>query len=353
MSKKINSTYIGAFVLGGLALFLLVLVVLGGGLLRKPAARYVMFFEGSVGGLRIGAPVTFRGVKVGTVADIALTLGRDSQSINIPVTIEFAEGRISAEGLPGAPENGDARDFIDRLVEQGLRGQLQLQSIVTGQLQVTLDFFPGSPIRLTGLNYDDIPELPTVPSPLEALTRKLEALPISDIIDQISRITVGIDRIVNSTGTEEAVRGLADSMIELRALIRQIDEKLPGIIAKMETTVTHADQLVSEAAAGIRELTPAAKAAMEQLRATAALESGRPAELAASLEKLIAATEKAVAESEKTLLALRASAAPDSPLRHQVGVLIEDLSDASRAVRSAADFLDRHPEAILRGKGGE
>jgi len=350
MSKKANPTAVGAFVLGALTLTFVLLIVLGGGMFKERSERFVLFFEGSVDGLRVGAPVKFRGVPVGTVADIGFSLGETRELINIPVYIEFDRNSISGSGMDGTVRSMTTREFMNVLVERGVRAQLQMQSFVTGQLQIQLDFFPEETPRLTGLD-PAVPELPTVPSPLEAISQKLEELPINDIIDQVARITAGIDSIINSQKTQEAVQGLTDSMVELRELVKQVGDEIPDFMEILEQTVANTNELVKTADAGLKELTPVTKQTLEQIRKTAAMEEGRPGEIANEIEALVKTTDATLKEAEELMAALREPAEPDSVMRHQISVLIQELSDASRAVRAAADYLNRHPESVLRGKG--
>ncbi|MBV9247716.1 MAG: MCE family protein [Acetobacteraceae bacterium] len=125
---------VGGFSLGALVLVVAGVLFFGGTRFFERTARAVIFFQGSVAGLEIGAPVTFRGVRVGSVQNVEIHLSAGGES-RIPVTIELLPGRVILE---------DKEARLQQLVAAGLRAQLDLQSFVTGQLRVNLDFRPGS-----------------------------------------------------------------------------------------------------------------------------------------------------------------------------------------------------------------
>ncbi|WP_424140826.1 MlaD family protein, partial [Roseomonas chloroacetimidivorans] len=131
---------VGGFILGGLALAVAAILLFGGSRLFEQTKRAVVFFEGSVAGLDVGAPVTLRGVRVGSVQRIALHLSASGQA-RIPVTLELLPDQVNREGKDAQQSDAD----IEHLVEAGLRAQLNSQSFVTGQLRVDLDFRPGTP----------------------------------------------------------------------------------------------------------------------------------------------------------------------------------------------------------------
>ncbi len=137
MSKKVNKTAIGLFVIGGLILLMVGIVVFGSGLLFKRTIKFVLYFDGSVKGLSIGAPVMFRGVSIGAVKDISLIYDSKTGTIMLPVIVEIEQGRIK-----GAPSFGDFGGD-KKMIELGLRGKLEIYSFLTSQLMISFDFYPG------------------------------------------------------------------------------------------------------------------------------------------------------------------------------------------------------------------
>src|SRR5690349_5924191 len=148
MNKKISPALIGAFVIGALALIVIAIVVFGSGRLFRQTRDFVLYFDNSVNGLRIGAPVKIKGVEVGSVKDIRLQLERTEEP-KIPVIIEIDLEKFTSRGATIAAQTAMDRQALQRvIVERGLRGQLEMESLVTGLLYVSLDFFPGTPIHL-------------------------------------------------------------------------------------------------------------------------------------------------------------------------------------------------------------
>src|SRR4030042_3764548 len=138
MSKQANKTMIGAFVVGATALVVAGVLVFGSAKFLKERHPFVMYFDGSVQGLDVGASVVFRGVKVGTVTDIELRTDPVNLTIQIPVFIEIEMDRLKRTGT--LPLKRTPAEGMKLLVERGLRAQLELQSLVTGKLLVNLDF---------------------------------------------------------------------------------------------------------------------------------------------------------------------------------------------------------------------
>jgi paraquat-inducible protein B len=133
MNKKISPTMIGAFVLGAAALIVIAILVFGSGRVFRQSRDFVLYFDNSVNGLRIGAPVKFKGVEVGSVTNILLQLGKGQQVNKIPVIIEIDLEKLTSRGASSdITENRET--FRMAIVDRGLRGQLEMESLVTGLL---------------------------------------------------------------------------------------------------------------------------------------------------------------------------------------------------------------------------
>jgi paraquat-inducible protein B len=145
MSQKISPTLIGAFVVGAVALLVIGVVAFGSGQLFRKTQQFVLYFDGSVNGLHMGAPVKFKGVEIGSVKDIKLEMGLGNQVHDIPVIIEIDLKKVIRRGV--TIEKAMDPNTIREFVTQGLRGQLQTESLVTGVLYVALDWFPETPLR--------------------------------------------------------------------------------------------------------------------------------------------------------------------------------------------------------------
>jgi len=102
MSRKVNKTVIGLFVVGALVLLIIGIVVFGSGVLFKRTNKFVLYFDGSVKGLSVGAPVMFRGVSIGTIRDISLIYDSKAGTIMLPVIVEIEEGVLRVPPVLGS-----------------------------------------------------------------------------------------------------------------------------------------------------------------------------------------------------------------------------------------------------------
>ena len=318
MKRRASPTIIGAFVLGAFVLALAGIVVFGSGTSFRRATRVVMYFEGSVAGLDIGAPVEFSGVRVGRVADMKLAYD-DRDTFVIPVYAEILQGVVFAA-------DGDPLERIGpaRLVEMGLRARLESASFVTGKLKVSLMFLPGAEARLVGWD-PDVFEIPTVPGMLESLIRTLEGLPLTNILNDAHRAVRAVADLVEDPATAEAVRALREAGDTAAALMARLD----------------------------REVDPASRQFHDTLQALEAVASTLQGEMpmvAASFRDAAAATASSLEAASAAMTRLEKTFDPASPLRFEVATLVEELRDAARALRTFLDMIERDPTALIRGR---
>lgn len=305
MSKRASPTLVGAFVLGAIALTVGSIMVFGSGRFFKTTRTVVLFYDSNVSGLNIGSPIAFRGVKIGQVTQIQTLWEPAVKDFLIKVTGEVDPDYIDY----GPPESNAPRG--GELIGAGLRARLETQSLVTGQLYVNLDFYPGLADKSYGLDRDpDHIEIPTVPSSMqffqETLRRAattLAELPIQDLVASLDSTVKGIDKLVNSEQTAEAITNLNRSMREIQRLVRSVDEQVGPTAASLRATATEAQH--------------------------------------------------ALAQANQAMLAFTSAVDESSPLGIQLEGTLAELSEMSRAVRSLTDFLNRQPNAILLGRGGE
>jgi len=192
MMRKANKTKIGVFIVGAVVLLVAAILVFGSGMLFKLSDKYIVFFDGSVKGLSVGAPVIFRGVKIGNVSSIDLAYDEKTKSVLIPVVIDIELARV--KGIPDPLGYPNYESFI----QDGLRAKLELQNFITGQLMLGFDFYPQDSKKLYNIakNYPELPALPISPDIFEIMNE----MPIKDITTNLSQTVAGINRLVNSKG---------------------------------------------------------------------------------------------------------------------------------------------------------
>jgi paraquat-inducible protein B len=327
MAKRANPALVGTFVIGAIALAVAAVALLGSGNLFRQAHQFVCFFDGSVNGLRVGAPVKFKGVEIGEVRRILLSLNAgsgpmtvgSSSVIKIPVIIELDEGRILKRGASNINVGDPAGMAL--AIRRGLRAQLATESLLTGLLYIDLDMHPGSPVRFATDQNSRYPEIPTLPTAFEQA--QSVAMKLMNQLDKVQ-----VDKlVVTATQALAAVRDLAASqnLKDSIASLKETGQSLNRTSDSVRALTAHLD----------REIGP----------------------MGASLQITARNADATFKKTQVTLNRLDDTLRPDAPLLYQTSHALVDLSEAARAIRQLAEYLERNPDAIVRGrsyqKGGE
>jgi len=260
--------------------------------------QYVLRFNESLRGLAVGAPVTYLGVQIGEVVDIGFDFEADRPNIAPRVTITFYPERLLVFADAGQQarvektlKSDDKRRnaFLQRLIDdRGLRAQLRTGSLLTGQLYVAFDYFPKAAKAKMVVN-GSIPELPVVPSGLVDLEAKL-----ASILDKLDRLPM-----------DEIAGGLTKDL------------------AALDETLTGASKLIKRVDT---ELVPTLKTDLDALHRT------------------LGSVERTLKNADATLLG------PDAPAQQELRDALNEFTRAARSMRVFLDYLERHPEAPIRGK---
>lgn len=265
--------------------------------------RFVLFFEDSVRGLTLGAPVEFKGIKVGSVIDVRLEYDERSSAFRIPVLIEIEPERIVERGerMKRAP-----KEAFQALVKRGLRARLETGNLLTGQLYVDLDMQPKAPLRFANAGRAE-PELPTIPAGFAQMKATMTS--ILEKLDKVDLVAIGADlqgtlkgtnALANSPALEASLAELAGSLANMRSILRKLDSRAEPLTANLEQALI------------------AAREALEKSKATMALVDG--------------------------------VIAPDSPVHDHAVKLAQELAATARSIRSLVDMLERNPQSLLFGK---
>ena len=252
------------------------------------SVRAIVEFGGSVDGLEAGAPVKFRGMRVGKVIDFELVFDPATTSFHVPVVVEMEPGRIHLAS--GTRDQFGQGRLLPELVARGMRAQLKSASLITGQLFVAFDFFPDAP-QASIVPTATYPKLPTVPNEMENITRsvtetldRIATLPLDAMVKEIRDILVSVQAVVGSPDVKEAVK-----------------------------------------------------------RTVPLLESLRQASDAAAVT---------IRRADSAMGSMETGYGDNSQIRRNLADLTRQLQDTARSIRQLADFVERHPEALIRGKAG-
>ena len=256
---------------------------------------FLINFDGSVRGLSVGAPVEFRGIKIGIVSDIVIQLNPKTLDIKIPVLIEIQPERITTPQVIMSKMEEEKYAVMKHMVKRGLRARLETGSLLTGQLFVGLDFYPDLPqqeLILAG----KYPEIPAIPAAMDQVRRtvtdvmaEIRRLPLDKIAKEILETVEGGNRLVNSPDTQKAVHNL-------NVALGNVEKLTEGLDRQIDT-------------------------------------------LATSLDKTLVTVQKALQV-----------AAPNSPAAVNMNSALKELAAAARSIRVLADYLEQHPEALVKGK---
>ncbi len=336
MSKQANKTVIGIFVVGAIALVVVAIVVLGSGRFFKQTFRAACYFEGSVGGLNIGAPVVFRGVKIGSVTDVILRIDPGKLIFTIPVYIEIEPNKFRVIGVRPKQLGQNLKTFIDR----GLRATLEMQSIVTGQMQVGLDYYPDKPAKFAAVRFDTkTPEIPTVPTPMQELAKKIQKLPLDEIFQKVLSAVDGIEKVVNSPELKQTVHSINEAAKEVKPVSAHLQETLKDVRKLVQNVEAQVGPLASNLNETVREARGTVKNIDSQI-----------GPLKESIQKTIKSAESTLVVAQKAIENIEGGVGENSTLIYQLNKTLEEVTALTRSVRVLADYLERHPESVLWGK---
>src|SRR5580704_1427528 len=316
MAKRFSPTAIGMFVVGSFALLVAAIVVVGAGKMFQKPVQFVCFFRGDVNGLKVGAPVKFRGVQIGQVASIRLVLPSgegqvrgDVKDLRLPVILNIEGSQLRAMGGSGmALTEQGFDDFVDR----GLRAQLDVESLLTGLLYIDLDLRPNTPLLLT-LEPGTSPyrEIPTVPTNMEHVQEEVEKA-----LDRLAK--VDLEGLLSSiAGAGNSINSLASSQELKQALISTNDtmKTLRNTLGSMQVTLNKVNTKFDGLFADLQHTSQEAASTMKQTR--------------------------------EMLIDVKASLDPNSPLWVNLNLALEQFSDTAQSFGQLSEYLHQNPSALL------
>jgi paraquat-inducible protein B len=319
MSVRVRPAWIGAFVVLGVALAVGGVLVTGKRSLSKNTIELVSFFPRSVSGLKVGAPVKFRGIPIGEVTGIFLTLPSSRQAAEemmIPVVYVIDRDLLAERGARGAII-GDLNDPTSwqKLFDLGFRAELAVESFVTGTRFISFDLHPDSPMRFVRDSVTRRIEVPSFSSGgIEEIQEKIGALidnlgkaDLVSLVASLNQLATTANDLVDSPRTDRMILGVDSTLIAVKSMMQRLDR----LTANLE---------------------PDAKPLLEDVRATMT-------ELRTTLQ-----------DGRTTLESLRAAVDPGSPSAERLSETLAEFERMARSLRALSEYLERNPGALLRGR---
>lgn len=319
--KEPNPKLIGVFVIGGITLLVTALVLFSSQDLFTPKRKFVAYFQQSVNGLHVGAAVRFRGIPIGKVFDIDGIYNPETGDMIPRVTFE-----IRPETLKNAVLAKGEYTLFAGLVNRGMRAKLKAESLLTGQLYVALDFYPGTPVRNLGGDTERYPEMPTIDSGLDQVLAKLSNLPVEEVLIRLSTTLEALEEILKSPHLNEA-------LATLPILLRDADT---GVV-ELTKFVNQDLVLVTE---NVTQTLATARSSLETLSNKLTDES-------------LVQFDSALAELESTLQLAQKRLSRNDPLTYELISTLREVGSAARSLRGFADYLEEHPESLIKGKASQ
>jgi paraquat-inducible protein B len=314
-----RQTLVGAFVLGGIILALGAIILFGQINLFSKVVQAVVVLQDSASGLSIGAPVNFRGVPVGSVSNIELTFDRKTFTAYIPVTLELNPQRVHRA-------NSNEIIGVEEFVGRGLRAEVSIQSLVTGQAAIELSFDPStSAVLHPGLS--KYPEIPVRQSIMQKAQKTLEQLPLQEMATNINKAL-------------ESIRILAD----------RLNEDLPALIVSIQQTSDQSRALVGTATRTLDTLETQLTTTLSGINSMTAAATTQLNGRGADFHQLLMNTDTTIAQARQTLTELRAFTSARSDQRANIDATLRDITAAAAAMRGFASEIEREPQLLLMGR---
>lgn len=326
--KKTSATIIGAFVLGAIALLILSILMFSKQRFFESAEQKVAYFDASVNGLGVGAPVKLKGVTIGSVTRVALNFKVDELEFHTAVFFELPARHL----MEMVTDKSIPKDEVDLIIEQlihekGLRAQLMPQSLVTGQLYLGLDFFPDTEARFYG-GFKNIPEIPGIPSSTDQIVESItdgithiNELPLKEIASQALSTLQTLEQAINPKELSETLKALQTTLNDIDHTVQTVDQRLGPMTDSFEKTLLETRSLVGHVDKRVDDVGLHADQSLIELQHTLKL-------------------------AQSSLRQFKEGSA----VSVQLSETLVELSSAARSVRFLADELRQQPQALLFGK---
>ncbi len=338
MSVKANPTVVGGFVIGAIVLIVISFLVLGSGRFLKNDMRLMAVFPGTVNGLHVGSPVLFRGVQIGSVAQIKLYHNHKTQQSLVPVYIdlkqEVMELMIQGEGEKKLTQEQALGLMVD-LIKSGLHARLTIESLVSGRQLVEFEFDPDIPIQVTGIDKQYL-EIPTVESDLDKLQNLFKTIPLKELTESLIVMVAEVNKMFANKDAKEIFNNINATIVGSRQLIDSLNEQ---VLPLSEST--------QERLAEVQILLESTEI---QLTKTLLELTKLSSDVNEKLTGLTDSATKAFDKSDVVLSNMNDIVDQKSSVRNEFEQSLKELSRAAKSMRVFTEYLERHPEALIKGK---
>jgi paraquat-inducible protein B len=319
--KPGTQAVIGAFVLGGTLLILGAIVLFGNFHFFTRTLRAVIVFQDSISGLTVGAPVNFRGVRVGAVESIAVKFDAQSRIAYIPVTVQLEPAKVI---VFNAKSSDAAAKF--NVIPPGLRAELNMQSFVTGQSEIDLNFDAASAAVLHP-NVTSLPEIPTQQSTMQRVTEQLSKLPLRELTD-------------NASATLQSLKSLSE----------KLDRSLPPLIDSLKTTSDRSAEVIGNAGHSITELQGRLDETLADISRLATAGDLQLTQRGGELRTALISTNQTVVQARDLLTDLKSLTSERGADRANIDSALRDLATSASSLRGLASEVERNPQLLLTGR---
>jgi len=318
MSKKANPTVIGVFIVAGLALGVAGLIIFSSGNLFSKKERYILYFESSMKGMNVGAPVQYRGVTIGSVVEIYVAHNQSPDDFSMPLVVELDETLLREKTDRGI---ASMRDKLKEMVARGLRARMDAANLITGVLQVQLELMPDAPPPVYHQIGNEFPEIPTAPTTIEMLLANLAKVDISGFTKKLDSILTRLDSTLGGLDVKSINAGVTNLLTSANLVVGSPE------LTNSFTSLRRALDDFSTLARNI--------------------DTNTLAQIDATLTELRTTT---LADLRTTTQRLSGILAPDSPMQTELIGALEQLNNAARSIAELTEFLKRNPNALITGR---
>ena len=342
--KRSSTIAIGVFVIGAQILAATTLFIFASRDGFKTKRHFVAYFEQSITGLDVGAPIKFRGIEMGKVISIEGVYNTETADVTPRLELEFYP-----ETLRNASVAEGEYTLFQPLVERGMRASLKSESFLTGQLYVSLDFHPNKPIRQLGNGEDSYPEMPTIDSGFDELLDRFQDLPLDALMGQITSTLNSVETLLRNEHVSEAAGYLPVLFSDVDTVIKGVGQlvtsDLPTTVLALQSVLNGENGSLATLS---RKLEQETLVTIEQ--SISQISDRLSGEALDDLTSVLRKADTSLSQLESTLKVAEERLQPSDPISRELKSALYEIGASAEALKSLAEFIKEHPESMIRGR---